>query len=95
MCAEVESLFRHDPCQNFGASFVFQGRGDYRDSFGEPEVVGITETYLDKSVAAVALCEYTQISRLDRRDGRKQSGIALYALSSIANSGTYWGLRRS
>ena len=58
---------------------------------GKPEVVGITETHLDKSVAAVSLCEYTQISRLDRRDGRKQGGIALYALASIANTVVHIG----
>ena len=58
---------------------------------GKPEVVRITETHLDKSVAAVSLCGYTQISRLDRRDGRKQRSIALYALASIANTVVHIG----
>jgi len=28
ICAEVESLFRYDPCANFGVSFVFR-RGHF------------------------------------------------------------------
>ena len=51
---------------------------------GLPELVGITETHLDKSVPAITLSNYTLISRLDRRDGRQGGGIAFFALASVA-----------
>ena len=51
---------------------------------GLPELVGITETHLDKSVPAITLSNYTLISRLDRRDGRQGGGIAFLALASVA-----------
>jgi hypothetical protein len=53
---------------------------------GFPDLVGITESFLDKSISTAALIGYTLISRLDRRDGRQGGGIALFANVSIANN---------
>ena len=50
-----------------------------------PDLVGITESFLDKSVHKVILCGYTMISRLDRRDGRQQGGIIMFAKDAIAD----------
>ena len=52
---------------------------------GHPEVVGVTETFLDPSVLAVSISGYKLISRLDRRDGRRCGGIALFAVTAIAD----------
>jgi hypothetical protein len=53
---------------------------------GFPDLVGITESFLDKSTSTAALIGYTLISRLDRRDGRQGGGIALFARDSIASN---------
>ena len=50
-----------------------------------PALVGITETFLDQSVANPSLHGYSLVSRLDRRDGRSHGGIALFARDNLAS----------
>ena len=42
---------------------------------GEPHVVAINETHLDKTVAEPELSGFSRVLRLDRRDGRSTGGI--------------------
>ena len=55
------------------------------ESQGFPEIVGFTETFLDKSKPA-ELDGYIQVARLDRRTGEKQGGIILFARQGFENS---------
>ncbi len=48
------------------------------ESNGFPEIIGFTETFLDKSKPS-DVEGYVEIARLDRRTGEKQGGIILYA----------------
>ena len=40
------------------------------------------------AIKELSLCGYTLVSRLDRRDGRKQGGIALFASPKLADCTT-------
>ena len=53
---------------------------------GYPPLVGLTETFLDKSAKSLELHGYTLVSRLDRRNGQHCGGIALFARSDVAES---------
>lgn len=44
-----------------------------------PDLIALTETWLDDSVASVNIPGYFSVSRRDRNDGRQGGGIALYA----------------
>ena len=50
----------------------------------KPHLLAINETHLTRAVKDASFGGYTLVSRLDRRDGRKQGGIALFALPRIA-----------
>ena len=50
----------------------------------KPHLLALNETHLLRTVEELCLPGYVLISRLDRRDGRKQGGIALFALPEIA-----------
>ena len=52
----------------------------------EPDIVCVTETFLDASVGDVSLSGYDLISRRDRDDGRVCGGIAVFALKSISQN---------
>ena len=52
---------------------------------GFPEIVGFTETFLDKSRSA-DLQGYIQVARLDRRTGEQGGGIILFAKSCFENT---------
>ena len=54
-----------------------------------PSILCLNETFLDQSVGDVEIEGYKLISRLDRRDGRKCGGIAVYALQSVASQATF------
>jgi hypothetical protein len=56
-----------------------------------PDIVAVTETFLDKSVSEVDLEGYCQISRLDRRDGRKCGGVAVFSKLSFAQNVVHVG----
>ena len=56
------------------------------ESLGFPTLVGLTETFLDKSTAEAKLPGYTRVSRRDRSDGRKCGGILLFVRSDAANN---------
>ena len=47
-------------------------------------LLAINETHLKTAVKDAIFGGYTLVSRLDRRDGRKYCGIALFALPGIA-----------
>ena len=49
-----------------------------------PSLVGLTETFLDKSVVSPCVTGYEVVSRLDRRNGQKCGGILLLARSDVA-----------
>ena len=49
----------------------------------EPDVIALTETWLDDSVASFHIPGYFSVSRRDRNDGRQGGGIALYAAERI------------
>ena len=51
-----------------------------------PSSVALTETWLDKSIPNISLEGYSLVARLDRRDGRRAGGIALFAVHSLAQS---------
>ena len=52
-----------------------------------PAVVAVTETWLSRTVGAMHLAGYKQISRLDRRVGRRdRGGVALFALNKFAEN---------
>ena len=51
-----------------------------------PSFVALTETWLDKSIPNISLEGYSLVARLDRRDGRRAGGIALFAVHSLAQS---------
>ena len=48
--------------------------------------MALNETHLQRTVTELTLGGYSLVSRLDRRDGRKQGGIALFALPEVASS---------
>ena len=50
----------------------------------KPELVALTETWLDPSVTEIGLSEYVPVSRRDRDDGRIGGGVMLFAHESIA-----------
>ena len=51
---------------------------EHRLRESQPDILAIAESVLDKSAVHVHLEGYTLISRLDRRDGRRQGGIAFF-----------------
>ena len=56
---------------------------EYRLKVSQPDIIAITETFLDKSVKNLCPIGYVEISRLDRRDGRQAGGIAVFVKASI------------
>ena len=50
---------------------------------GFPEIIAITESFLDESVLEGHLEGFVIVSCLDRRDGRIQGGIAVFAHTSV------------
>ena len=57
----------------------------YLETLGFPNFVGLTETFLDKSVINPTMHGYVLISRLDRQNGRSHGGIAFFARSNMAS----------
>ena len=51
-----------------------------------PAFVALNETFLDISVEAISLSGYTEVRRLDRRDGRQGGGIALFVLDELRDT---------
>ena len=54
----------------------------------KPHLLALSETHLTRTVKELSLGGYTLVSRLDRRDGRKQGGIALFASPKLADCTT-------
>ena len=50
------------------------------EDLGWPTLVALTETLLDNTTEHVELTGYQLVARLDRRDGRKGGGVALFSL---------------
>ena len=50
-----------------------------------PDIVGISESFLDRFIPSISLSGYVFVSRLDHRDGRDKGGIAMFAKSGIAD----------
>ena len=48
-----------------------------------PTLVALTETLLDRGYEHVELADYQLVARLDRRDGRKGGGVALFARRNV------------
>ena len=51
-----------------------------------PNFIALTETWLDESTKDITISNYELVARLDRRDGRKCGGIALFVHSSCRGS---------
>ena len=56
----------------------------YLGLLGFPSFVGLTETFLDRSVGNPTLHRYCLVLRSDRRDGRSHGGIAFFARDDVA-----------